>query len=304
MKKITVVAAIVSSLALNACGKTTSSEDSETTAASGGNINFNLGEHLQKSGAKSSAKGVNFGSNGLSIGGPSNFLLDNNVVVKSQNQKLSAQYYTDVTVLRKKLPGHAIDLTASANAGDRDAQVNFRILGQSLYSVKKSNPMNQSFTRDIGVTIPYPILPALSVDLGGSVGGEVGFSVSPGLASDNRSLKVIFDPEANLNGKIKAGVSVLFARAEAKGTVKVIQARMPVTTSIGAANQVQVDPLAINLLAGKIDLNASLSFGNILPGPAAQLWKKVFGKGLEYTYPLVAYDGIPVLRTGGKTYQY
>lgn len=311
MKNVAVLASLVSSLTLlNACGKSDSKAEQSAVASSSsssptlGGLNFNLGEHLQKSGI-ASTKHITIDSMGLSVGSPLNFLAQNNFTIISKTQKISAQYYTDLTILRKKLPGHTIDLTATAKSNKIEAEVTFRILGQSLYSVKKSSVMSYSFARDIGVTVPYPILPALSVDLGGSVGGEIGFEVAPGVSADNQSLQLTVEPSANLFGKVKAGASLLFARAEASGTVNVLKASMPVIASVGATSgQLQVNSLAITTLSGKSDLTASLSLGNILPAPAAKLWKKVFGKGLEYTYPLFRYEGLPVLKTPARTYQF
>ncbi|MBC7533169.1 MAG: hypothetical protein H7318_16480 [Oligoflexus sp.] len=65
-----------------------------------------------------------------------------------------------------------------------------------------------------------------------------------------------------------------------------------------------LNALEITTLSGKADLPASPSLGNILPATAANLWKNVFGKGLEYTYPLFRYEGLPGLKTTARTYQF
>src|SRR5687768_6982513 len=140
MKNLVVVASLVSSLSLvNACGK--NEKDSDHSALAGdsrntlGGVNFNLGEHLKKAGVRSE-EFITIDAAGLSLGNEANFLVVNNFTVGSKTQKITAQYYTDLTILDKKLPGHAIDLTAVAKSDKIEAAVNFRILGQSLYSVK------------------------------------------------------------------------------------------------------------------------------------------------------------------------
>lgn len=303
--------AVAGSLA--ACGSPTKEENSDV-AASGSGVSFNLGQHLQNSGIRPPGK-MEFNSNGIGVGGPTSFQVFNNFTISSANQSVAAQYYIDAIVLKKKIgSGHTVDLTAAARLGTVGAEVNFRVLGQTLYSMKKSTEMNYSFVRDIGVTLPYPILPALSLELGGNVGGEVGFKVAPGLSRDSSTAGINVSPYAGLHGNIKAGFSAVFVKAGAVGTAKIIDAGMTASAGIGRKSDGRIygslkfEPLSIDALGGGIDLVASLGVGNILPGEAGRLWQKVFKNtpfgNFEWSYPLVKYPPINALRTPAKELQF
>lgn len=312
LKAVSVVALVTG---LTACGEASKPQSSEVASEGGSGLNFNLGQYLQESGVNSGTNKLTFSPAGIAAGGPSSFQVVNNFVISSSTQDISAQYFIDAIVLKKTIgSGHTLDLTARADLAAIGAEVNFRVLGQTLYSMKKSTEMTYSFVRDLGLTMPYPILPALSLDLGGSVGGEVGFKVAPGVNSEGNAIGLNVEPFAALSGKVSAGFSAIFAKAAAVGTARVIEAGMKASAGIGRRENgenygsLRFEPLSINALGGSIDLVASLGIGNILPGAAGELWQKIFSGtpfgNFEWQYPLVKYPPIEALRTPAKEFQF
>lgn len=303
MKQTIKFAIFASTLAaLNACGSNTQ-ENSETAGLfDNKTMTYNLGEQLQKKGVRLPTF-MRTSSNGIELGGKSSVLFSNNIVYKSEPQKVSAAYTADLTVIGREIGnGHVIDVGASARSDKIEGQYHIRLFGDSKvikgYKNEGELKATKTFrvTRDFGVTQSWPILPALSLDFGGSAGGELNLTIAPNVNIRTKTAEIILTPGMKLYGKVKAGGSILFAEAGAKGSLTVIDGMLPVSGGLTLKNNevvptFRVEPLKLGVLGGRVDLYANLSLGNVLPGPAKSLWKTFVGNGLEYTYPVVIWSG-------------
>lgn len=315
MKNVLKSAVFVSSLAtLNACGSNLDNGEKSRTAGllDSSKLDFNFGSYLQGEVEKNRLKlpkYVSASSNGLSVGGSKSFLLTNNILYKSEVQKIKAEYYLDAVALTKNVTdGHLIEAMARAQTDMPELEYEVRVAGEAKLAYKATSLVELKYSRvAFGATLPIPIVPGLQLDLGGKVGGEMNIVITPNINMEKKSAHIDLKPTAELYGTVNAGVSAIFARAEAKGKVTLIMGSMPITGGVVVTNEIaqptlRLEPLKLDLLDGKADLYASLSLGNVLPGPARELWKKIFGKGLEYTYPLIRWEGFDVLVTDAYEY--
>lgn len=288
--------------ALTACGSNPQ-ENSETAGLfDNKSMTYNLGEQLQKKGVKLPTF-MRTSANGIELGGKSSVLFANNIVYKSEPQKVSAAYTADLTVIGRAIGnGHVIDVGASARSDKIEGQYHIRVFGDSkiIKGIDERDELKATrsfkYVRDFGITYNQDILPALSLNFGGTAGGELNLTIAPNINLQTKTAEIILTPGMKLYGKINVGATVLFAEAGAKGTLTVIDGMLPVTGGLTLRGSevvpsFRVEPLKLNVLGGRVDLYANLSLGNVLPGPARSLWKSIVGNGLEYTYPLVIWSG-------------
>ncbi len=308
VSKMVLSASVLASL--NACGSQSENKEQSQTAGllSSSTLDFNLGSYLSPYLEEKKAKGeialpelIKASSNGLAIGGAKSFFVNQNLTYKSEEQKVSAQYFMTATAVAKIIDNKpVIDIIARAQTDQPEAFYEVRVLGDSKISQKITSVQTFNFAREIRASTPIDIVPGLSLDLGGSIGGEIGATVAPNINIRLRSAEVIVTPSAKLYGTVLTGVSVLFAEAHAKGKVTIFEGALPLTGGISLLGSqpkpiLRVDPFKLGMLGGRADLYASLSVGNILPGAAKTFWKAIFGNGLEYTHPLVKWESLKVL---------
>ncbi len=157
---------------------------------------------------------------------------------------------------------------------------------------------------EIGTVLPYSVFPALSVNIGGKVGGDINIDMAPKTDVNKRTVELYVNPKMNLVGNVEATVAALFASAGAEGTVQIVNSAMPISGGATSMNRgvgpfVRFNDLEVKALGGKVDLIATLSLGNALPPGLQKYWKLAFGNGRKYSYTLVDWEGMKRIPISG-----
>lgn len=316
MKKLIKIALFASSLAaLNACGSNEKAEQSETAGASSEGFEFNMGRYLQGQGILSvtEAKDVKYpnkgliksSSDGLWIGGEKSVAVVSNAIFKMDSKAVSAQAYTDGRLFNK--PYRALEFLARADITNAEFQASYRFLGDPKSIVQSDSELNYRFTRDIAYTHPFSAIPLIQLNLGAKVGGEFSGQIKPIIDVKARTAVIQFSPTAKIYGSITAEAKIVFAAASVEGAVDILNGKMPIQGGMalvkGSVKPVlKLEPLTINALSGNVDLKASLSVGNVLPGSLRNIWIKVVGDGLTWKHSLLRWEGYELVKTKGYDY--
>ncbi len=306
MKNVLKILAFASSIsALNACGaKDETKEESEVASFLSSGLDFNLGSYLSTTKNIKMPRMMSASSAGIKVGQKDLFQLASNMTMNTKSQKINAQYYTDLSFFSNSLTsGHAIEVVASADTNRPSASFIFRVSGQELVKENISSQKSLSIYRDsIGVSTNIPILAGLNINLGGTVGGDIGVDIGPKYDDATQKGELEIKPKMNLFGKANSGVSALIANASVLGEITLLNGNIPVSGGVqvvgGKGTPILfVQPLNLKAGSGSIGIEATLSVGNALPGPARSAWKSVFGNGRTYKYDFVKWDGYSDLVT-------
>lgn len=284
---------------LNACKetKTTSASELQGVADSGDTQSFNLAKFIRENKATAALKGfVGAGDANVGFGDKGKFRVETNFVVTADGKtslpvlkrNTSANYWLDAFIFNKKIgvpKGFILDMGASAELDTKGLEAYIRFLGQDKYRGHVDNVYDQTFARDLNAeTVAYPI-PLLGVKLGGKIGGELGLRAQLGV---NRAdvITMGIKPRAGLHAAAAIGLEALkFAEAKIEGTVKIIEATVATSASIGyitavgfAYGNIGVDATAITAADGKVEVIAKTSIPGFLPGDIdKKLWTWLAG---------------------------
>lgn len=228
----------------------------------------------------------------LFFGDKSKFRLETNLTIDAQGGGIlesagsyaRGNYFLDGYVFNKQIAdGHILDLGAEANFGSSQMTAYVRVLGEEKYHGSIKTVYDQTFVRDIPFEHTVYGVPMLGVKVTGNVGGELGLHAAPHLRID-KALGVNFTPRLALHGEAAVTAEALmFLTAEARGTVKILQAEFVSSANLGLIpaekfiyGNVGIDATNISALDGKIELYARTGAGSQVPeGVNGSLWQIV-----------------------------
>lgn len=271
---------------------------------------FNLAQYVKENPKLEQLHGlVAEGNAYLAFGEQKLFRAETNLIVDANapadgKKGIDAAYFLDAYALGKKLPenGRTIDIGASATiTTPATLEAHVRIMGDDKFKTSVKGEFEQTFVRDIPFTLPYSPVPGAKLEIGGSIGGEIGLKGALGARLDNAA-QLVFTPRVALVTKINGGIKLIeLLSAGAEGTVKLVELKLHSSANLGLIpkseftyGNIGVEAGELDAIDGKLDLVAGAGYDGILPGgiDKALLTKLVsklgFGelKELQWRYTL------------------